>query len=34
MADALRILIVEVFWPRVRAWAEGRASDILPLDEA
>ncbi len=33
LAACIRILIVEVFWPRVREWVEGRASDILPLDE-
>lgn len=34
LAACIRILILEVFWPRMRAWVEGRASDILPLDEA
>ncbi|MBX3357937.1 MAG: AI-2E family transporter [Phycisphaeraceae bacterium] len=29
----IRILLREVFWPRVRAWVEGRASDALPISE-
>ncbi len=34
IAACLKILIVEVFWPRFREWAEGRASDPLPIEGA
>ena len=27
----LKILMQEVFWPRFRAWADGRAADFLPI---
>ncbi|MBL0926031.1 MAG: AI-2E family transporter [Phycisphaerales bacterium] len=30
-AACLKILIREVFWPRFRAWGEGRAKDFLPI---
>ncbi len=30
IAACLRVLMKEVFWPRFRAWAEGRAEDVLP----
>lgn len=32
IAACLKILIEEVFWPRFKDWAEGRASDVLPID--
>ncbi len=32
IAACLKILIQEVFWPRFKDWAEGRASDVLPID--
>lgn len=28
----LKILLNEVFWPRFRQWAEGRARDFLPIE--
>jgi predicted PurR-regulated permease PerM len=31
VAACLRILLKEVFWPRFRAWAEGRERDFLPI---
>jgi predicted PurR-regulated permease PerM len=31
VAACLKILLNEVFWPRVKAWAEGREKDILPI---
>ncbi len=34
VAACLRILITDVFWPRYKQWAEGKASDPLPLPEA
>ena len=34
IAACVKILIVEVFWPRFRQWAEGRASDPLPIEGA
>lgn len=34
IAACVKILIVEVFWPRFREWAEGRASDPLPIEGA
>lgn len=33
VAACIKILLQEVFWPRFRAWAEGRARDFLPLEE-
>lgn len=33
LAACLKILIREVFWPRFRAWAEGKERDFLPIDE-
>ncbi|MBM4108221.1 MAG: AI-2E family transporter [Phycisphaerae bacterium] len=30
-AACARILLKEVFWPRFRAWAEGRERDFLPI---
>ncbi len=33
-AACLKILAVEVFWPRYRAWAEGNAPDPLPIGES
>ncbi len=32
IAACLKILVEEVFWPRFKDWAEGRASDVLPID--
>ncbi len=34
IAACLKILIQEVFWPRFKAWAEGREQDFLPIDRA
>ncbi len=34
IAACVKILIVEVFWPRFREWVEGRASDPLPIEGA
>jgi predicted PurR-regulated permease PerM len=31
VAACVRILLKEVFWPRFRAWAEGRERDFLPI---
>ncbi len=31
VAACVRILLREVFWPRFRAWAEGRERDFLPI---
>jgi predicted PurR-regulated permease PerM len=31
IAACLKILIQEVFWPRFKAWAEGREKDFLPI---
>ena len=33
VAACLKILLKEVFWPRFRAWSEGRAPDVLPIRE-
>jgi len=33
-AACVKILAVEVFWPRYRAWAEGHAPDPLPIGES
>jgi len=33
VAACLKILLKEVFWPRFRAWSEGRAPDVLPIKE-
>lgn len=33
VAACLKILIREVYWPRVRDWAKGKASDPLPLGQ-
>jgi predicted PurR-regulated permease PerM len=30
-AACVKILVKEVLWPRIRAWSEGRASDVLPI---
>jgi predicted PurR-regulated permease PerM len=30
-AACIRILLREVFWPRFKAWSQGRAQDILPI---
>jgi predicted PurR-regulated permease PerM len=30
-AACLRILMKEVFWPRVQAWVRGEAKDVLPI---
>ena len=31
VAACLKILLKEVFWPRFRVWAEGKAKDFLPI---
>ena len=31
VAACVKILIQEVFWPRFKAWAEGREKDFLPI---
>ncbi len=31
LAACVKILLKEVFWPRFRAWAEGRERDFLPV---
>lgn len=33
VAACLKILIREVYWPRVRDWAKGKANDPLPLGQ-
>lgn len=33
LAACIKILLRELFWPRFKAWAEGRAKDFLPLDD-
>lgn len=33
LAACLKILIREVFWPRFKAWAEGREVDFLPIGD-
>jgi predicted PurR-regulated permease PerM len=32
VAACAKILLREVFWPRFKAWAEGREQDFLPID--
>ncbi len=32
LAACAKILIQEIFWPKFKDWAEGRASDPLPID--
>lgn len=32
VAACVRILLREVFWPRFRQWAQGRARDFLPIE--
>ncbi len=32
VAACLKILVTDVLLPRIRAWSEGRASDVLPID--
>ncbi len=34
LAACIKILIQELFWPRFKAWAEGREKDFLPIGEA
>lgn len=31
VAACVRILMREVFWPRFKAWSEGKAKDLLPI---
>jgi len=31
LAACLKILLQEIFWPRFKAWAEGRENDFLPI---
>jgi len=33
VAACIKILLHEVFWPRFKAWAEGRARDFLPIED-
>lgn len=33
LAACVKILLTEVFWPRFRAWTEGRRRDFLPIDD-
>lgn len=33
LAACIKILLREVFWPRFKAWAEGRARDFLPIED-
>ncbi len=33
IAACVKILIQEIFWPRFKEWAEGRAEDPLPIEE-
>lgn len=32
IAACMKILMQEIFWPRFKAWAEGRAGDPLPIE--
>jgi predicted PurR-regulated permease PerM len=32
VAACLKILVTDVLLPRIRAWSEGKASDLLPID--
>lgn len=32
LAACIRILLIEVAWPRFQAWVEGRRRDFLPID--
>lgn len=32
-AACVKILLREVFWPRFRAWSQGRADDVLPISK-
>lgn len=34
VAACLKILLREIVWPRIKAWAEGRATDPLPVADA
>ncbi|MFG0307465.1 MAG: AI-2E family transporter [Phycisphaerales bacterium JB040] len=34
LAACAKILIQEIFWPRFKEWAEGRADDPLPIEDA
>lgn len=33
IAACVKILIQEIFWPRFKEWAEGRADDPLPIED-
>lgn len=33
LAACIKILIIEVFWPRFRAWSQGKVPDVLPISE-
>jgi len=33
LAACAKILIQEIFWPRFKEWAEGRAADPLPIED-
>ena len=32
VAACIKILLKEVFWPRFKAWSEGRRRDFLPIE--
>lgn len=32
IAACLKILLTDVFWPRFKAWTEGKARDLLPIE--
>jgi predicted PurR-regulated permease PerM len=34
VAACIKILLVEVFWPRFKAWTEGKATDPLPISDS
>jgi predicted PurR-regulated permease PerM len=33
VAACLKILLREIFWPRVEKWSKGQARDVLPIEE-
>lgn len=33
IAACIKILLKEIFWPRVRDWATGKADDVLPISK-
>jgi predicted PurR-regulated permease PerM len=32
-AACIKILLREIFWPRFRDWATGKADDVLPISK-